>query len=834
MAKSVLQGLKRDVPNVRLTRLFEENLQCMNSDQEAIVDGNLTLTYAALNAQANLVARSLVRCLHFENMTNINGKATYIVGIDMEPSASRLVTMLAILKAGAAYVPLDESLPISKLKYMINNSDACAVIASDETVLTSLTCTLQGSAQVLDYNALLSSALSAGESDQDLDEKSELTCGKTGRSIAAIFYTSGTTGKPKVVPITHHNILNAVPNVVEFIDASAAVKQASIYNFLSIVFPVDFFSALLSGRTLVIFPEESKRDVSLMIRLLQALKVNFILSLTPTLLANILTVAQEENINPFKDVLCIGSGAEIVSPIVIRNFLNVTKKRCKLVVIWGMTETTMFSITTPYSSWQDLDDKVYKGKAPMGKPITNMNIYILNKDNEVVPEGEIGQIVVSGDTVTQGYIFAMNTSAFIDNPMELDDLAHRNTLLTGDFGFIKDDMVYFVGRNISQIKIRGYRISTVEIDDVVMSVPGVVKAATIAHKIKDDDVIIVSYFTRQSDSSVDEAAILSHCKKTLPEYAIPRLFLLDELPLRIPQMKVDYPALQEMFQRHIHTDNLEVESSELSLDAIKNVLSRSLGIRVDDITPDMNFFDIGGNSANGVSVWSQLLQYGYTGSLAEFLSTQTISSLLEKSAVDIAHGKFYVQPMNELNIAEQDQVCQFIVASFYNNRYELFNEMFPYSLQVYQAAVTSAWPIAKLDNMSYVIRNKNTKKYVAAGFITTENADIVAARASGTEISGDALLEQVEGPFMKAVPSLPGKTLFGSRFATDPQVLNSDAAILSELSFEHSIAVAKANGFARFHVASMIPSLQVCKRETTQLVLFAEKKKKKKKMIRRS
>ncbi len=574
-------------------QLFEEQV-ARTPGAVAVSYGKETLTYAELNSRANQLARHLVQ---------LSVKAGAPIGLCVERSPELIVAMLAILKAGAAYVPLDPSYPKLRLAQMLDDSQA-PVLLTQQKLLNFLP-SAQARVVCLDSDWELVSR----ESHENLPNKA------TPEDIGYIIYTSGSTGQPKGVAVLHRAITRLVlnTNYVQ-LTSSDRIAQASNTSFDAATFEI--WGALLNGARLVGISLDVALSPTDFARELREQKIS-VLFLT-TAWFNQIAAEQPDAFATNRVVLF---GGEAVDPKWVRAVLKEPPRH--LLHVYGPTENTTFS------TWHEIREVAPDATTiPIGKPIANSQCYILDPHLNPVPFGVPGELHVAGDGLARGYWNQPELTAqkFIPNPCR--DLGGSKLLYkTGDLTrWLADGSIEFIGRIDQQVKLRGFRVELGEIESVLTQHSGIRDCVVTVHANGNGDKKLAAYFVPHGRRSPAIPELRQHLKNKLPEYMVPSAFVrLDALPLT-PNGKVDRQALPapervrpELEKRYATPqDAVEVE--------LTRIWENVLGIHPVGIQD--KFFELGGHSLLAVRVIAQIEKsFSRKLKLATIFQAQTIEQL---------------------------------------------------------------------------------------------------------------------------------------------------------------------------------------------------------------
>ncbi|MBW4575169.1 MAG: amino acid adenylation domain-containing protein [Aphanothece sp. CMT-3BRIN-NPC111] len=592
--------------NKCIHQLFEAQVE-KTPDAVAVVFENEQLTYRELNIRSNKIA-------HYLKKMGVGAEVK--VGICLERSLEMIVGMLGILKAGGAYVPLDSSYPRDRLAFMIEDAEVPVLLTQNKLLekLHNLTALFQHNHQsqnILELSKIQNKIVVCLDKNWDiLAEESEknLSINPVADDLAYVIYTSGSTGKPKGVAVTHKAVNRLVINTNYIkLDPSDKIAQASNTSFDAATFEI--WGALLNGAQLV----GISRDVTLSpqeLTLEISQKGISVLFLTTALFQQMARIVPQA----FNSLRYLLFGGEAVDPRWVEKVLkNGSPKH--LLHVYGPTESTTFS---SYYCVQDVKQSEEEGTPctptplPIGRPITNTQIYLLDAHLQPVPIGIVGELHIGGDGLAREYLNRPELTAerFIPNFFSNKPAAHLYK--TGDLArYRSDGNIEFLGRLDDQVKIRGLRIELGEIEAVLSQHPAVAEAVVITQEDIPGDKHLVAYIvpdvetlhttSLQNPKLTDLRQFL---KEKLPEYMVPSAYVvLDSLPLT-PNGKVNRRALPaaDTLSLDMKEDYLapRTDVEEVLVEIWAKVLGRQQ-VGVHD-----NFFELGGHSLLATQLSSRI------------------------------------------------------------------------------------------------------------------------------------------------------------------------------------------------------------------------------------
>ena len=572
--------------NNTIATLFS-NIAKQCPDNVALCFNDVSLTYKELDEKSNYLSKELVK-LGVERNT--------FVGVLFNRSLEMIISILAILKSGAAYMPINPDYPKDRIDYMISDSSCKFVLASEN----------------IEYeNSDITKVIF---SIDELDNETEFNNISEPNDLAYIIYTSGSTGKPKGVMIEHHSIINTLYwrcHEYKF-DKEVTVLQIPSFAFDSSV--EDIFTPLISGSKLVLVDQSNSNfDVNLIRELITKHDANHML-VVPSFY-NVLLNQMPDVLSDFKHITVAGEGFSI----------ELVKKHFELlpnVELYNEYGPTENSVCTSFYKFDKDDEVVY-----IGRPIANCKCYILSSSLQLQPFDTKGELYVSGPGLARGYIGIkdLNETRFIQNPFEKNKLMYK----TGDLVSITSSgLMTFHERVDYQVKHNGYRINLGEIENTISQSTKVPNVVVLLKEIENTS-ILASYIETTDD--IDIANLKQELKKFLPHYMIPKEFnLVEKFPLT-PNGKIDRKTLATTYYKQ--KDNVVTaprnELDTLIMEAWKKVLGQE-NFGIDD-----NIFDIGGDSLSILSIQAILFKNNININSQALFENPTIrmtSDFLESSA----------------------------------------------------------------------------------------------------------------------------------------------------------------------------------------------------------
>ena len=575
--------------NISIAELFEAQAE-KTPDAVALDFEGEILSYRELNQRANHVAHHLLKL-------GIEREA--LVGICVEPTAGMVAGLLGILKAGAAYVPLNPDYPMARLGFMLENT-AASVVLTQEKLLRSFP-----------SDRVRTVCLDRDWAEIELAGAENPALGIGGNNLAYVIYTSGSTGEPKGISISQRAVVRLVVNT-NYIDLKSSDRIAQVSNFAFDAITFEVWGALLHGACLV----GVHRDIALSPpHLAQWIREKSISALfLTTALFNQVARVSPTAFAPLRHLLF---GGELVDPHWVKEVLEQGPPR-RLLHVYGPTETTT------YATWHLVQKVPSSSTVPIGRPLSNTEAYVLDASWRVLPIGVPGELYLGGDGLARGYLEQPELTAekFIPHPFSRREGARLYR--TGDLvRYRPDGSIEFLGRIDQQVKVRGFRIEPGEIDAALSRYPDVSQALVVAREDPPGNRNLVAYLVPKAGREIDVGKVRAHLREQLPDYMIPAHFVrLDALPLT-PNGKVDKRALPPptSVEPEVSYRPPRNELEHLLVRVWEEVLGRE-SIGVDD-----NYFELGGDSISAIQVVSRVNRAGWQLKVRDLFRNPTIAAL---------------------------------------------------------------------------------------------------------------------------------------------------------------------------------------------------------------
>jgi amino acid adenylation domain-containing protein len=559
-----------------VAELFETQAQRVPG-AVALVFSDERITYAELNRRANQLAHYLQK---------LGVRPGTLVGICMEQSLEAVVALLGILKAGGAYVPFDPAYPEERLAFLLQDAQV-PVLLSQESVLKGLP-PHQAKAVCLDADW------------ETIAAESEDNPVHTGSADhpAYVIYTSGSTGVPKGVVISHRGLYNRLTWGQEAYGLSEADRVLQAFSLSFDFASWEILTALVAGARLVIAEPGSRQDSRYIVRLMAEHKIT-LCGFVPSMLRAILDEPEIEACSSLKRVV---AGGEALPVELQERFF--ARHGAELENTYGPTEA---SIDVTRWICRRADDFNQRQTVPIGRPIANTQLYILDSHLQPVPIGVSGELHIGGDCLARSYLNRpeLTDEKFIPNPFS--DEPGARLYKTGDLAcYLPDGNIEFLGRIDDQVKIRGYRIELGEIESVLSQHPAVRETVVVVRDHAPNDKQLVAYVVPSEEPVPTACELRAFLQQKLPNYMIPSVFVcLESLPLT-PNGKIDRRILPEPDGSKDLTSTFTEPRDEVERHLVriwKEVLA------VNHIGTRDNFFHLGGHSLSAVRMFTRLEEY---------------------------------------------------------------------------------------------------------------------------------------------------------------------------------------------------------------------------------
>ncbi|WP_141665880.1 non-ribosomal peptide synthetase [Streptomyces prasinus] len=585
-------GTNRPVAQTPLTigGRFSE-LAARQPDAVALRSGEQRVTYMELDARAGRFARVL-------REAGVGAEAR--VALLMERSVDLIVAVLAVIKAGGTYVPIHHTYPPPRIDSVLAETGTRVLLTDRATELPQLSHQVQ--VLVVDDAATAIHAADADRSNTAVDPA----------QLACVMYTSGSSGVPKGAAITHENVVSLALDEWWRQGSTERVLLHSPHAWDALT--LELWVPLLTGGE-VVLAAPGETDVHALRRLITDEQITGM-----WITAGLFHVLAEDSPESFRSFREVWTGGDVVSPVAVQRVLQV----CPDVVVvngYGPTETTVFASRNPISGRDEVT-----GIVPIGRPLDNMRLYVLDDSLQPIPTGAVGALYIAGAGMARGYLGQPGLTAerFVADPF--GPVGHR-MYRSGDLvRRRRDGQLEFVGRVDDQVKLRGYRVELAEIEAALAAHPGVAQTAVVVREDTPGDKRLIGYAVPvDEDASLDVGDLRRHLSDVLPDYMVPAAFvILDQLPLT-SHGKLDRKKLPEPTYGLVSSTRMPRGPRE---EILCGLFAEALGrpsVGIDD-----NFFELGGHSLSASRLITRIRSnLGFEVSIRDFFEAPTVAELAE-------------------------------------------------------------------------------------------------------------------------------------------------------------------------------------------------------------
>ncbi|QHG16471.1 amino acid adenylation domain-containing protein [Nostoc sp. ATCC 53789] len=570
--RAAVNATNTTIPTQLLHELFVEQAT-QHPQKLAIAASQLTLTYAELDRLSNYIGRQL---------RDLGARPNQLVAVVMEKGWEQLVAVLGILKSGAAYLPIDPSLPQERLSWLLDNAEV-AIAFTQPQLEANLSFATQVKWLTIDDSTLVQAST-----------KLPLPSIQTPEDLAYVIYTSGSTGTPKGVMIDHRGAANTILDINQRFGVTAEDRVFAISSLSFDLSVYDIFGTLAAGGTIIMPDAQGSRDPVHWLDVLQREQVT-VWNSAPALMKLLVEYAGDRcDRLPSSLRLVMMSGDWI--PVTLPEQIHSLGNNVQVISLGGATEASIWSIFYPIEtidpSWTSI---------PYGKPLSNQSFHILDEALQPRPDWVPGQIYIGGIGLAQGYWRdpAKTQASFIHHPRTGERLYR-----TGDLGrYLPDGNIEFLGRIDFQVKIRGYRIEIGEVETVLQQNPAIRSVAVSAVGKQRDEKQLVAYIVFEQEQSITSLELRSYLQQKLPEYMIPSMFMfMDSLPLS-SNGKVDRRALPDPEQSQADLGAIVPPRDSLELQLVQ--IWQEI-LKLPEVGITNNFFELGGTSIQAVRLMTQI------------------------------------------------------------------------------------------------------------------------------------------------------------------------------------------------------------------------------------
>lgn len=562
----------------------------------AVSENGKTLTYFEIDELSNKLADFLL---------SRKVKEHDIVGICFERSANAIISILAILKIGAAYVPLDPKNPAQRIHTIIQEVKAKLVLTNTE------------------YESLIPERFRFNIDHveySDIEASFIKNIKINPKSLSHIQFTSGTTGKPKGIILEQQTLVRTIllrEGLLAYIQPGDKLNHSTNLAFDASL--LEIWGALLLGGHLVVISHEDVLDLQKFKDIVCSEKIAHL-----HLTSAVFNQACREIPEIFANAKSVQAGGEAMSPQAIKNLQALgINQNLKIINAYGPSETAIYCTAYEFTPSSFALEQV-----PIGRPTKNVNIYLLNENKELCLPGAVGELYISSDRMARGYFNndTLTANVFVDNPF----IVHTKMYKSGDLArFREDGLLEIIGRSDNQVKIRGLRIELGEIDTSIQSIQGINECITVKFSDATIGDYLVSYYTTLQDLKVTPEFIKETLRKKIPEYMIPNFVIqMDQMPKtnngKVDKKQFPLPSLELM--ENVHEKVLPQSEIEKKCAVVWAELLR---IPVEAISIEKSFFDYGGHSLMITKLIKKLEKIDIHVSLRDFITRPTIKAIAE-------------------------------------------------------------------------------------------------------------------------------------------------------------------------------------------------------------
>lgn len=853
-----------------LHRIFENAASRASPNDVAVIFNGKKTTILELQSASSKMARTFAERAHAtEGGLGPDGEP--LIAVCMHPSDRLVSVLMACWKAGAAYVPLDPTFPAARVTHILNDSRPFLVVkdagieldtaVNDGKIISCITFDqLFADSKIFPDSSLKDEEGIRTVEDNDPTEKT-----------AIVLYTSGSTGAPKGVRIPHRAILNRLNwqwRVFPFADDERiATCLKTALTFVDSV--SELFSPLLQGRGLVVAPKATTRNPEELLRLLAETGVRRLI-LVPSLLRAILLCVKPSNSGAEPAIaaharnvkLWVCSG-EILPLQLLKDFFTRFPRGSTICNFYGSTEVMGDVTFQTFSSQEEVE--TCDSTVPIGRPLDNTLIYLLDKQFRPVPSGEVGELFASGLNIASGYVQSKEADRFCRNPFATDPdyaLLYR----TGDYArVIKGGVLSYEGRSDSQIKVRGHRVDLVEVERALTSVTGIDKAVVLCYRPGHIDQAVIAFVTLDG-KNMSTKEIEGMIKKILPPYMLPEITVIDKIPLLV-NGKTDRQALLKKYEEDSNAyESNDEDNNEPDLTGVpeyKRAAAMALfqtvehvlkgtgaaastlpgGVEVPKegqhgrrrhrgapLSLESNFYEIGGNSLNSVYTIMRLRDQGYIIGISDFITAKNLGEILKKlhSEEEIAtmntssimveddilskpitiNNTYHNYIPERLTEIHKDDVYRMITSSFYQKA-DLEQWLMPgIAVEDYHELLDKLWnPLLKA-NYSFVVRSLEEDAIVGVALNFDANDEPQIELSSKLAIVFE-FLGQLEDPIRRAIlPQEKGKALYSFMMGTDESLPYQQNVEIIQYMEDEVIRLGKRRNFEGIFTTNTNPLTQ--------------------------
>ncbi|XP_076649113.1 nonribosomal peptide synthetase ebony [Halictus rubicundus] len=808
LQQSVLKGRQTDSFKEKdlLHKLFREAAENY-SNQLAIYHEDdrgkeHTTSYSELNGLTNAIARVLRK---FEKP---ECSSQSLVAVCMKPSHRLPVVLLAIVKAGMAYLPLDVEFPMSRIKHVLQEARPLMVLTEEGADQS-----IYDGTMTMTYEEVAERALHESKDDLDLQESPE--------QLAIVLYTSGSTGTPKGVLLPHATVLNRLRWQWRELPYAPDERHCVFKTSLTFVDSLsEIWGPLLQGRTLVVVSKNVTRDPERFVQVLDKHKIQRLV-LVPSLLHSMLMYLslrdKETALRSLKLWVC--SGETLAVALADQFFATFGDGDKILANFYGSTEImgdVTYHLLDSRNQLQSVD------KVPIGKPLDNCIVYIVDKEMRLVPQGEVGELIVAGRNLAAGYLRDNDSRKFQKNPHAVDP-EYSRIYRTGDYARISKGVVMYEGRVDSQIKVRGHRVDLTEVEKAVSRAPGVDNVVVLCYKPGELSQTLIAFITTVTGSNTCSEKIETFLQVTLPVYMLPQIFIVDNIPL-LTNGKTDRQTLLKQYEasnlfndddEYLNCDYTGVtekdrEKAKVLFPTVASVIGR--GGRA-NVTLHANFYELGGNSLNSIYTVTKLRDQGYEIGITEFITAKSLAEVIDRMRAstgdepiekNLSEEEHYYEMLDDTH---KDDAIEIITESFYSKadlEQWLITEI---SRDDYRIMMERLWVPLVEKNLSFVVKSTDGRTIgVGLNFDLWDEPEVILD--SKLTVVFD-FLEYLEAPIREQkLPKGKGQIIHNFMMTTSSDLNAAENVIVMREMEEYCLQLAKRKEYAGIFTTNTSPLTQ--------------------------
>jgi len=599
------QGEDRSCENFSCVHQLFEAQVVRTPNAVALVFENETLSYAELNNRANKLA-------HYLQRMGVEQESR--VAVFMDRSINSIESIFAIMKAGGTYVLLDPAYPHQRLKYMLENSRAILVLTAGG--MTELP--FESNARVVNVD---------GEwSEIEQESTAPIESGVSGGNLAYVIYTSGSTGQPKGVLVTHSALVNFTLCAAHHFGLDSSDRLLQFLSPSFDAFGEELYPTLCSGATLVMHLHPTELSPHALLDFCEQHGVTA-LHIPPVYINQMLKEMAQSGRRLPEQIKLLITGGESVTSETVRQFREAGGERARILHVYGPSETTVTA-----TLWEAGEGEV-GGRVAIGRPLWNVQVYVVDQDEELVPVGATGELYIGGAGVARGYEREAAQTAERFAPDRWSGVAGGRVYRTGDLvRYRVGGELEFVGRRDEQVKVHGHRIELGEIEVALGELEGVRDAVVLLREDVPNEKRLVAYVMPAGESAIDVRDLRERLRKRLPDYILPSAYVVVKKWPTTQNSKVDKRALPPPGERRELLDRLYVAPSTPTEEKLAAIWKELLKVEPVGIHDD--FLESGGNSLTAFQLVSRIRDVFHIDlPLSSVFETPTIA----EQATAIAH-----------------------------------------------------------------------------------------------------------------------------------------------------------------------------------------------------